>query len=29
MEYAVALTTATRESGEQNWVEFGASPRGR
>src|SRR4051812_23225115 len=28
MEYAVALTTATREPGEQNWVEFGASPRG-
>jgi MoxR-like ATPase len=28
MEYAVALTTATRERGEQNWVEFGASPRG-
>jgi len=28
MEYAVALTTATRESGEENWVEFGASPRG-
>ncbi len=28
MEYAVALTTATRERGEHNWVEFGASPRG-
>jgi MoxR-like ATPase len=28
MEYAVALTTATREPGEQGWVEFGASPRG-
>src|SRR3954467_3266532 len=28
MEYAVALTTATRESGGENWVEFGASPRG-
>jgi len=28
MEYAVALTTATRESSEENWVEFGASPRG-
>ena len=32
MEYAVALTTATRESepGEprHGWVEFGASPRG-
>jgi MoxR-like ATPase len=28
MEYAVALTTATRENGEENWVEFGASPRG-
>ena len=28
MEYAVALTTATRESDENNWVEFGASPRG-
>ena len=28
MEYAVALTTATREPGEENWVEFGASPRG-
>ncbi len=28
MEYAVALTTATRERGEENWVEFGASPRG-
>jgi MoxR-like ATPase len=28
MEYAVALTTATREAGEENWVEFGASPRG-
>ncbi|MDP9386235.1 MAG: MoxR family ATPase [Actinomycetota bacterium] len=28
MEYAVALTTATRESGEEGWVEFGASPRG-
>jgi MoxR-like ATPase len=28
MEYAVALTTATRERGENGWVEFGASPRG-
>jgi len=29
MEYAVSLTTATREDpGEQGWVEFGASPRG-
>jgi MoxR-like ATPase len=28
MEYAVALTTATRENGENQWVEFGASPRG-
>jgi MoxR-like ATPase len=28
MEYAVNLTTATRERGEHNWVEFGASPRG-
>jgi MoxR-like ATPase len=28
MEYAVALTTATREPTENNWVEFGASPRG-
>jgi MoxR-like ATPase len=28
MEYAVALTTATREPMEENWVEFGASPRG-
>ena len=28
MEYAVALTTATRERGEHGWVEFGASPRG-
>ena len=28
MEYAVELTTATREPGDQNWVEFGASPRG-
>jgi MoxR-like ATPase len=28
MEYAVALTTATRESSEEDWVEFGASPRG-
>src|SRR3954454_11061498 len=28
MEYAVTLTTATREPGEENWVEFGASPRG-
>jgi MoxR-like ATPase len=31
MEYAVALTTATREppeEGEPQWVEFGASPRG-
>src|SRR5687768_11456087 len=25
MEYAVALTTATRERGEEDWVEFGAS----
>jgi MoxR-like ATPase len=28
MEYAVALTGATREPGEEGWVEFGASPRG-
>jgi MoxR-like ATPase len=28
MEYAVVLTTATRESSENDWVEFGASPRG-
>jgi MoxR-like ATPase len=28
MEYAVALTTATREPQKENWVEFGASPRG-
>src|SRR3954462_2878187 len=28
MEYAVALTPAPRESGGENWVEFGASPRG-
>src|SRR3954468_66560 len=28
MEYAVALTTATRERTEEGWVEFGASPRG-
>jgi MoxR-like ATPase len=28
MEYAVALTGATREQREENWVEFGASPRG-
>jgi MoxR-like ATPase len=28
MEYAVALTTATRESTDEDWVEFGASPRG-
>jgi MoxR-like ATPase len=28
MEYAVALTTATREPQAENWVEFGASPRG-
>ena len=28
MEYAVALTTATRDPGDNNWVEFGASPRG-
>jgi MoxR-like ATPase len=28
MEYAVALTTATRDAGEEGWVEFGASPRG-
>jgi MoxR-like ATPase len=28
MEYAVALTIATREQGEHGWVEFGASPRG-
>jgi MoxR-like ATPase len=28
MEYAVALTTATRNPGEDGWVEFGSSPRG-
>ena len=28
MEYAVSLTTATRDPGEEGWVEFGASPRG-
>ena len=28
MEYAVNLTTATRDAGEHGWVEFGASPRG-
>src|SRR6201990_524995 len=28
MEYAVTLTTATRDAGDENWVEFGASPRG-
>jgi len=28
MEYAVSLTAATRERGEEGWVEFGASPRG-
>jgi MoxR-like ATPase len=28
MEYAVSLTTHTREPGEEGWVEFGASPRG-
>src|SRR6202008_2934772 len=28
MEYAVALTTSTRDPGENGWVEFGASPRG-
>jgi MoxR-like ATPase len=28
MEYAVSLTTATRDSGDEGWVEFGASPRG-
>jgi MoxR-like ATPase len=28
MEYAVALTTATRERTDEAWVEFGASPRG-
>ena len=28
MEYAVELTTATRVPGAENWVEFGASPRG-
>jgi len=28
MEYAVALTTATRDPGEEGWVEFGSSPRG-
>jgi MoxR-like ATPase len=28
MEYAVSLTTATRDRDEKGWVEFGASPRG-
>jgi MoxR-like ATPase len=28
MEYAVELTTSTRDPGEEGWVEFGASPRG-
>jgi MoxR-like ATPase len=28
MEYAVALTTATRAADDEGWVEFGASPRG-
>ncbi len=28
MEYAVALTAATRDPGEEGWIEFGASPRG-
>jgi MoxR-like ATPase len=28
MEYAVALTTATRNRDDEGWVEFGASPRG-
>ena len=28
MEYAVALTTATRAVDDHGWVEFGASPRG-
>ena len=28
MEYAVSLTTKTREPGDEGWVEFGASPRG-
>jgi MoxR-like ATPase len=28
MEYAVALTTATRQPTDEGWVEFGASPRG-
>ena len=28
MEYAVSLTTATREPSDDGWVEFGASPRG-
>jgi MoxR-like ATPase len=28
MEYAVALTTATRQPMDEGWVEFGASPRG-
>jgi MoxR-like ATPase len=28
MEYAVALTTATRDTDGEDWVEFGASPRG-
>jgi MoxR-like ATPase len=28
VEYAVALTTATRTQDDEGWVEFGASPRG-
>jgi MoxR-like ATPase len=28
MEYAVELTDRHARSGEENWVEFGASPRG-
>jgi MoxR-like ATPase len=28
MEYAVSLTTSTRDPGDEGWVEFGASPRG-
>jgi MoxR-like ATPase len=28
MDYAVALTVATREDDEHGWVEYGASPRG-
>jgi MoxR-like ATPase len=28
MEYAVELTTSTRDPGVEDWVEFGASPRG-